>query len=247
MIIVFSGTGNTLHIAGLLAAELSTPVIRLRGDMLRQPDLPHVQPGEPVIWAFPIYAWGVPPVILSYLRKLQPSESMCKARHFTVVTYGDDAGNALERWRKSLAAKGLRCPAIYGLQMPNTYVLLPGFDVDDTTVARQKISNAENEIKRIAQSIRQCSGQDLISDYRPGAFPSIKSRILRPLFTHMLMSPKPFRSTPQCTMCGMCARQCPLGNISADRKTRRMQWGNNCALCLGCYHICPHHAVAYGN
>ena len=28
--------------------------------------------------------------------------------------------------------------------------------------------------------------------------------------------------------------------------TDKPQWGNNCTQCLGCYHICPLHAVQYG-
>ena len=126
--------------------------------------------------------------------------------------------------------------------MPNTYVLLPGFDVDSPVVADAKLAAAPARISAIARGIRHRARVD---DVIRGSMPWLKSRIVYPLFRRFMMSPRPFRATDSCTSCGLCARECPMGNITIG-SDGRPSWGDDCALCLGCYNRCPSHAVAYG-
>ena len=58
MIVCFSGTGNTLHVARLLAEKIGQDVFLLDGDVLQNPqtvELNTKDTGEPVVWAFPTY------------------------------------------------------------------------------------------------------------------------------------------------------------------------------------------------
>jgi len=41
--------------------------------------------------------------------------------------------------------------------------------------------------------------------------------------------------------CGICAKVCPVGNISM--KDGKAVNGVNCNYCLGCVHFCPHQAM----
>ncbi len=249
MIFVFSGTGNTLFVARQLSKHLDQKCIALRRDTLVQlPDVA-LDDKEPVIWAFPVYAWGIPPVIEKLIATMQPSKAMSRAVHHAVITYGDDAGTIGRQWRHLLAAKGLRPGSVYGVRMPNTYICLPGFDVDSTELTEQKLADASETVTHIATDIAANQNGDNHTDsYRPGAMPGIKSGVLRPFFHKFLMSPSRFHSTDACIGCGKCARQCPTGNITMTcDKPVHPQWGSNCAFCLACYHVCPRHAVAYGN
>ena len=55
-----------------------------------------------------------------------------------VATCGDDTGLTAREWTALMCEKGLTADAQFSVQMPNTYVLLPGFDVDSPTLEAEK-------------------------------------------------------------------------------------------------------------
>ncbi len=235
MIPVFSGTGNSLYVARLLAAAdcLDDRVVRF-------PDCEEAAPGERVVWCFPVYSWGVPPVVIKWIQSVAPSLKK-SGHHYAVMTCGDDTGNAPSQWRRLMKKLGFEAAMAYSVQMPNTYVLMKGFDTDPVALEKEKLEAAPARVKLIAGNIRDNIPGDLCVR---GSWPWVKSAVIYPWFVRNAMSPRPFHPTPQCVGCGLCARTCPLGNITM--KDKRPSWGDNCVLCLRCYHICPHHAVAYG-
>ena len=71
MIIVFSGCGNTAATAARLAALTGDDVVRLTPAMLRA-DAPELKAtGTHIVWAFPTYSWGVPPVVRRFMRRVR--------------------------------------------------------------------------------------------------------------------------------------------------------------------------------
>ena len=143
---------------------------------------------------------------------------------FLALTCGDDTGKTPVSFKNTLKERyGLHVDAFWSIQMPNTYISIPGFDVDKE------------------------SG---VFDVKVGKFPNIKSHILRPLFNAFLSSPKRFHADASvCTGCKRCVKSCPLANISLQKHTNAPatpQWGANCTMCLACYHSCPHHAISWG-
>lgn len=234
MIVWFSGNGNSRLVAHRLGELLGEQIISMtdcRKDSLA---------GERrVIWVFPVYSWGVPPVVMSFLKTVDLPEN---GEHYLVLTCGDDIGFTDKQWRHCLQGRGAICKSAFSVIMPNTYVLLPGMDTDSESVVKQKLAAASERLRFVAKAIRSKAAID--ADVRRGSCAVLKSKVLYPLFVRFMMSPKPFHATDRCTGCGKCARHCPEKNISM--KENNPTWGKNCALCLGCYHVCPHHAVAYG-
>jgi len=53
--------------------------------------------------------------------------------------------------------------------------------------------------------------------------------------------------TEKCNGCTACARKCPVGAISGERKTRHVVNKELCAECGVCGRICPTEAVVDGN
>lgn len=45
-----------------------------------------------------------------------------------------------------------------------------------------------------------------------------------------------------CVACGLCAKRCPMGNITLDENGHPV-WGTNCLLCLYCEMKCPNEAI----
>lgn len=247
MILYFTGTGNSRAVAYELGRRLGDEsIIAIEGTLASAPadaSLSLSEGEKRVVWVFPTYSWGVPPVVARVIRSVRAADGFAHVCHYMVTTCGDDMGRADGIFRRLIGGRGWKAAReAFSVIMPNTYTLMKGFDVDSPDVANSKIAAMPARVSEIAARI--CSADPEGSLLTRGSFPGIKTGIIFPWFKKFAMSPKPFRFTDACTACGLCARKCPLGNItmSADGP----QWADNCALCLRCYHICPRHAVAYG-
>lgn len=236
MIAVFSGTGNSMYVARRLAEILGDEVVSLpvvgNGGLCADSDR--------VIWVFPVYSWGMPPVLDNIIKSIE-IEGAGIAKHYAVMTCGDDTGYADRTWRRTIERRGWQAGGVWSVRMPNTYVCMKGFDVDSVDVAQVKIDAAPARIASVARGISERSDA---KDVVRGAFPLIKTYVIRPWFVRHAMSPRPFHSTDDCIGCSVCVDNCPLGNIRMSG--RRPVWGDDCAMCLRCYHICSRHAVAWG-
>lgn len=236
MIFWHSGSGNSYHVAERIAHLLGHDMRRmLPGSGATGADCGS---DTKIIWVFPIYSWGMPPLVREFMSLSQGLERM---EHYMVCTCGDDVGLTHESWRRMMRRKGWRARGAWSVQMPNNYVLLPGFDVDPKPLEASKLEHSEDRIAEVARGI-SCGAK--VDSVERGAQPWIKSRILYPLFIRFLTSPRPFHATAGCISCGKCSRICPVGNITM--KGGAPEWGESCTMCLGCYHVCPCHAVAYG-
>ena len=214
MIVCFSGTGNTFYVSSRVAEKTGLGIFMLEGDSLINPGavkLDTDSADEAVIWAFPTYSWGIPPVVVDFIRRFNVGENMKTGRHYMLTTCGDDMGLTDQQWRKLMIRRGLNAVSAFSVIMPNTYVCMKGFDVDSEDTVRSKIAEADSRIDGIVESIR-FGGPDML---RRGAFAWIKSKIIYPYFVRHEMSPRPFHATDDCTGCGTCAL-CPMKNNDGD-------------------------------
>ena len=116
MFYCFSGTGNSQWVAD-----------KLQGLMNDEADVFGM--------VFPVYAWGIPKVVREYIEAHQ-TEIKAAQYVWAVMTCGDDIGHADSILNKTL---GREADAVFSVRMPNTYVCLPGFDVDKDEVATAKV------------------------------------------------------------------------------------------------------------
>lgn len=260
MILWFSGTGNSRYVAEILAAELGSPVRPLTPD-LRDGTITLPKDNSSVIWVCPVYSWGIPPYVRSIMRTASLSNP--DAVHHLVLTCGDDCGLAADMWRSDLSQRGWRAGTAFSVTMPNNYVCMKGFNVDPEPTVQAKLAAAPERIREIAGKIASYAVSQenvciITDDLVRGRFAWIKTRIIYPWFVRHAMSPRPFRHTDACISCGKCAAICPLHNItmqpvasdasdSSVRRRKYPQWHSDCAACLACYHVCPRHAVMYGD
>ena len=239
MIICFSGTGNTARVAKRLSEISADRIIMINREFYDNPVV-SLKEDEHIVWMFPIYSWGVPPIVESVINRVKGIAQDTRA--WLIATCGDDSGYADRQWRRLVTNRGMKAIGAFTVEMPNTYVTMNGFDVDPKEKAASKVARSEERIKVIADAIMSGSGK---SDVNRGLFPWLKSNVIYPWFVRHKMGPKYFHPTDACKGCGTCVRSCPLSNINLiDNKPC---WNDVCAFCLNCYHVCPAHAVDWKN
>lgn len=239
MIFYFSGTGNSLQVAQKLATALRETLF----DMTSGEPIPQFGKYERVGFVFPVYAWGLPRVVESFVKQLPMGSDQYYV--YGVFTCGDDVGYTDWLLRKALRKKGWCLNAAYSVQMRNTYVCLPGFDVDALKVSVKKQVGEILRVPHIAEYVAAYA-KGSSKELTRGTAAWLKSYVLRPLFNHFLISDKRFwTQRDACTKCGRCVKLCPLQNISFNNEGV-VEWKGHCTHCLRCYHACPRHAINYG-
>lgn len=239
MIFYFSGVGNSAWVARKLGDILQDKVLSIAEEIRKEAIYAPLE-GERVGFVFPVYGWEPPRIVLDFIRKMQMQ--VLPSYLYFVCTCGDDTGKTASVFMSALSAKGWKCHASYSILMPDTYVCLPGFDIDGEDELKRKTENAVARVNFIGEELSHKVVMDKHGCYE-GAFPNIKTYVLGGLFRKFLMSPKPFHATDACISCGLCENRCPVHNIKVEGKP---QWGTDCTMCLACYHACPVQAIQYG-
>lgn len=241
MIYYFSGTGNSYKVAQSLSRKLNEEVRTIKDICNSEPLLSQ----ELIGFVCPVYGWGLPLYVENLLKRLPSAFFKTSAYIFFILTCGDDIGRTDEIIQKIWSGKGGQSPAIFSVRMRNTYVCLPGFDIDSSNIEKEKDLTMQNQLDTISRRILQ-KRKTTKDDITPGNFPWIKTYVLRPLFNKILVNDKYFHVNPDlCIHCEKCRKICPLDNISMDN-SGLPHWNGNCTQCLGCYHVCPQHAINFG-
>ncbi len=245
MIIYFSGTGNSRYVADMLSKHI--------GDNLLYPliDAPKsTENCEQLGIVTPIYSWGIPPIVLKLIDQLLISVNTKYV--WVVLVCGDEVGLAHEMIYKAFGSKNTKVDVIMSIQMPNNYVLLPGFNVDSKELERRKIEASAKRIEEIANVIT--SRKTDVEDVVKGGMAWLKTKCVYPLFKKWGIFPGKWRvDKDKCIGCGKCAKSCPVKNIEMtqveveDVANKVPKWKKNCTSCLACYHICPVKAIDYLN
>lgn len=232
MILYFSGTGNSRRVAETLHTLLDEQVFCMEHSYN---DLPPLADDESLGIVFPVYAWGVPKIVTDFLANVNVGDRYVWA----VMTCGDDMGYADNVLEKIIRRK---VNAAFSVQMPNTYVCLPGFDVDAPELAEKKQLETAERLPSIAERIKT---RATCRELTRGGAAWVKTYVLRPLFNKFLVTDKYFKTSADCNACGLCAKRCPVGDI--ELCDARPSWRHqNCTGCLRCYHNCPKRAIEWG-
>jgi len=239
MIYYFSGCGNSRHIAETLASGLNDQLVFIP-EAERQKRFDYTPAdGERLGFVFPIYSWAPPKLVINFIEKMQLST---KPRYvYFVCTCGDNCGLTENIFRKILKNKGLTLSTCCSVQMPETYLGMPGFKLDTKENAQRKIQEADNKMKTI---IPRLLNNESFSDMTVGGFAWLKSRVINPGFNRSATDDSKYRTTDQCIHCGKCVEVCPLQNITLE--DGRPVWHGHCTICMACYHHCPVNAIQYG-
>ena len=261
MIFYFSGTGNIKWAAKTLALETGDTLVSIP-EVINSDCSFTLEKDEHVGFIFPIHGWRVPNIVKEFLTKLTIKtlgEDTSHVKHycFCLVTAGDSIGKAMERFQQQLKSvtvnDALSLKAVCSLIMPESYVGLPGMDVDTKEKELEKKELASKQLKEFSNILKQCPHKDSNQIWGwnqliRGPIPSFFSGPVGGFFERFLITDKPFHvDSRRCVKCGICANVCPVSDIKGGLGFEP-EWLHNgkCLTCFSCYHHCPHHAIEFG-
>ena len=261
MIFYFSGTGNSKWAAKTLALETGDTLVSIP-EVINSNCSFTIEKDEHVGFIFPIHGWRVPNIVKEFLTKLTIKtlgEDTSHVKHycFCLVTAGDSIGKAMERFQQQLKSvtvnDALSLKAVCSLIMPESYVGLPGMDVDTKEKELEKKERASKQLKEFSNILKQHPHKDSNQIWGwnqliRGPIPSFFSGPVGGFFERFLITDKPFHvDSRRCVKCGICANVCPVSDIKGGLGFEP-EWLHNgkCLTCFSCYHHCPHHAIEFG-
>ena len=261
MIFYFSGTGNSKWAAKTLALETGDTLVSIP-EVIKSDCSFTLEKDEHVGFIFPIHGWRVPNIVKEFLTKLTIKtlgEDTSHIKHycFCLVTAGDSIGKAMERFQQQLKSvtvnDALSLKAVCSLIMPESYVGLPGMDVDSKEKELEKKELASKQLKEFSNILKQHPHKDSNQIWGwnqliRGPIPSFFSGPVGGFFERFLITDKPFHvDSRRCVKCGICANVCPVSDIKGGLGFEP-EWLHNgkCLTCFSCYHHCPHHAIEFG-
>jgi len=222
VIYCFTSTGNSLYAAKKIADVIGADVLPVAYG-------PATTDENVIGFVFPVYFWGAPKIILHFAINLKISNP--DAYVFAVATYGGVGPGAADEIRMCLHKHDLSYTA--SVKSVENYV--PYYKVNNTDGIH---AAAERKIQSIARDIEERKKK------RDGRF-WLANRLIKSVFPgNRADCDRKFNVSGSCTGCGICAKVCPVKNISVHGG--KPIFDHRCEHCIACLNCCPAKAINYG-
>lgn len=232
-IVYFSGTGGTALAAETLSASLRGNGAQTRVSEIFHDRLPEIRPDEYLILLFPVYAGDAPSPVAEWVASLGQTQQG-KAAVIAVSGGGEVSPNTACRVKtiRQLEKRGYRVAGEYMLCMPSNLI----------------VPTPEATAVRLIRALPDVCGRiadEILVETPNRKQPLRKDRVILPFLAAEKAGSKLFGKTlkanSSCIHCGLCAKNCPRGNI--HMRDGKPAFGWRCALCLRCLYACPQHAI----
>jgi len=227
----FSATGNSLSVAKKIGSIISSIPQELHDMKEKGSDHIIATDSDAVGIVFPVYFGRLPRPVKEFIECLKTDAPYV----FAVMTYGEIAGCAASDFVRTARRSGLSPAYVRTLKMVDNNFSVVNVEKQVRTQGRKHIAGHLSEIV-----------YDIRHRRRFVERPGIIDRITSFVEDRMTAEDAPRRfsvETYKCTGCGICAKVCPMANLSMT--DGRPTWGDNCLKCTACYHNCPQEAIRY--
>ena len=231
-----SATGNSLYMARRIQQRLEEAGQEVQlvsiAAALHEQDL---RPAGQVGFVMPLHFFGLPLLAEEFFSRLDLSQVTYS---FLVMTCGwHYMSDAFHAARRLFAAKGQRLSAAFYVDMISVY--LPLGDIPPEAKKKHRLQKAAVRIEKVAAAIvRQQSSYD--AEYLNFLSGLVHGYVRK----HRQGLDQNFRAGEACSQCGLCAKICPVENISLGEAGP--VWQHHCTQCLACLHACPQQAIELG-
>jgi Pyruvate/2-oxoacid:ferredoxin oxidoreductase delta subunit len=229
----YTGTGNSLWVARLLARELGEAPLQF---------MPYPSGAFPVKadrlgLIFPVHIWGLPIRVIRFVEHLQVDPD---THLFALAVNAGQPAATLPQLKKLLSIRQLSLGLGYSIVMPSNYTPWGGPGPAET---QQKLfKEAREKVKRPVQFILRGGQKDV--DRGPLWQNTLFSLVYKMSFRHVPQMDKKFWVDDRCNGCAICSKTCPAHNI--EMRNERPAWLHRCEQCFACLHWCPEEAIQCG-
>jgi ferredoxin len=216
----FSGTGNTLWSAKQIARIIGggCELVNIGAAAAGQNEI--ILEADAVVLLFPSYAYGLPLVVRSFLRKAEFRTPYAAA--FT--TFGTSPGGTLASACRILKRKKIN--AVYYGRIPAVENYLAFFGAPKEKTTQRRLAKQREATEKAARVIIE-RRVNSINTFRPfSAFIWLLFSLGVKIFY------KQYRVNDDCNGCGICEKICPVAAIVM--KNKRPEFTGKCEHCQGC-------------
>lgn len=233
----FTGTGNSLFAAKYLAEHFDSVQLIPIASLIKQEEIKIS--GNKIGFSFPVYIGGMPLIVKEFIKKINIEG---KPYIFAIATNAGTVASTLIMADNLLKQKGQRLSAGFSLHMTSNYV--PNYDAEKDEIIEEKLANARQKIKRIAEIIK-AEKKTKIETSTP-----ITNFVFSKIAYNLMLSKIPnmdkgFWFDEKCDSCGLCEQICPVDNIKLE--DGKPIWMHNCEQCMACIQWCPQEAIQHKN
>lgn len=230
IIFYFSGTGNSLRTARIIAGEIGGAKLVSMG---RETEI-SAENAEVIGFVCPVYEWDVPETVRDFVARTAFNPL---AYTFMVATYIAIHGRCFETVDAALREKGsrlhygraLRCVASQCTAyepFPPPRLMLPLMERGAVKIGRELAAGKQ----------RKYPAMSPVSKY-------MYPKMMTPFINIRHEYDKGFYTSGACTGCELCLRVCPCNNITFSQG--RPVWMHNCEGCNACVAYCPAKAIQF--
>ncbi|ENK0838657.1 EFR1 family ferrodoxin [Clostridium botulinum] len=226
----FSGTGNTKFIVEYIVSRLSDRKINVETYNIED-GFKKIKKEKAKMFVFPINSQATCPFIWKHLKRLPEGNG---EKIFTIITLNESS--AIEKSLYKLLKKKGYNPVYYNeISMPNNMI--------------NGVIDIENEKIRVKKALEKCDvilddiiseKSKWISEFKGSKMVSFLSRNTSIPWFFMRLIFKLEVNKKACVNCGLCEKQCPVGNINLDNKSKHSK---KCEFCMRCISSCPNKAI----
>lgn len=231
----FSGTGNSLRVAKDLAANLGDTEVLSIPKALNNP-IPPTAPRIGIV--FPVYAWGPPLIVARFCRQ---TGFPAGAYIFAVATCGGMACGALSLLEGILKKRGITLALGAVVKMPGNYTPMYGAQSQETQ--NKHFACEKHRVAEIARRIAAGRTGDIQRGTWLGRI-LLSGIVYQGGMSQFPKGDRKFRTNAACDGCGLCAKVCPVDNITLT--DNRPVWRHHCEQCMACLQWCPREAIQVG-
>ena len=231
IIYYFSGTGNSLRAARIIAEKIDGAVLY---SVRCNPEEVSAKDADMIGFVCPVYEWDIPGTFKDFISKLEINPD---AYVFMVATHIAVLGRSFETVEAILSKKGAHLS--YGRALhcvASQCTAYPPFPPE-----KLMIPYMERQMNKAGEEIAQRKNRD---------FPHMSSltrkrfeKVMGPYLAVEHEYDKGFYTDDRCIGCATCEKVCP--NLNITMLNDRPVWNHHCHGCNACVAYCPTKAIQF--
>ena len=226
----FTGTGNSLKIAKDIANSLpECEIVAIHKDT----DVTVPAGYDRIGFVFPVYFFGLPDLVVNFIRKVQLSQENAKY-FFAIATPGGFSGKPIAQVDRLFKEKDIHLNYGGKIRLNANFIVRYG---SIGLYYKTAMNSYDKRIQKAIHNIKNMQSNK-IEKYSKQVEKTYLNSIC-----NVHETDNGYHANENCTACGICVSVCPAKNI--ELKNGSLVFRHQCESCMACIQYCPQRALNY--